>query len=150
MSLFKQCWKQGVPTEKGYGWLSIPKHSCHEQGRERSALEPNRATRKIKDLTTPSLDWKINKTNCARMREGWRKERERWGSEPERDQDEQGQWIWPFWEVSPFPGKNQQFSSWAKINNRQFGISPTVNYKTIVETVAGIIVCISCLLYARN
>lgn len=54
--LLKEREEQGVPTEEGYGWLGNPRHSCGEQGREWRASEPNWAARKIRDLTTPSID----------------------------------------------------------------------------------------------
>lgn len=56
MLLLKEHEEQGVPTGEGYGWLSIAQLSCHEQGREWSASESKRAARKIKGLTTPSVD----------------------------------------------------------------------------------------------
>lgn len=109
--------------EEGYGWLSIPKHSCHEQGREGTASEPNWAARKIKDLTTPSVDWKINKTQDAGMREGWR-EVKRLESEPGRVGMD---WDNGFDQVKikvssqrktemPQPGKNQQPPIWDLID----------------------------------
>lgn len=56
MLLLKEHEEQGVPTGEGYGWLSIAQLSCHEQGREWSASESKRVARKIKGLTTPSVD----------------------------------------------------------------------------------------------
>lgn len=56
MLLLKEHEEQGVPTGEGYGWLSIAQHSCHEQGREWSASESKQAAKKIKGLTTPSVD----------------------------------------------------------------------------------------------
>lgn len=54
-----ECSGQGDPAWVGHGWLSTPKHSCHEQGREWSSSHQIRQQKKKRFNST--LSWLKNK-----------------------------------------------------------------------------------------